>query len=69
MLFRKDMEPRCGYCRFSAPAEEGIVICRKRGLMPETNYCRKFRYDPLRRTPPKPTAPDFSKYDKKDFTL
>ena len=47
MLFRKNMEPRCGYCRFAAEAEPGLVICRKRGIRPESEHCRKFRYDPL----------------------
>ncbi len=29
MLFRKDIEPRCTYCRYAAPAEPDTVICRK----------------------------------------
>ena len=69
MLFRKNMEPRCGYCRFAAEAEPGLVICRKRGIRPESEHCRKFRYDPLKRTPPKPRVADFEKYDKRDFSL
>lgn len=69
MLFRKHMDPYCGYCRFSAAAEPGTVICRKKGIMPENSRCRCFRYDPLRRTPPKPVQPDFSKYDDNDYSL
>ena len=69
MLFRKNIEPRCGYCRFAAIAEPGTVICRKRGIRPETEQCRKFRYDPLKRTPPKPKLVDFEKYDSRDYSL
>lgn len=69
MLFRKHIEPRCAYCRFSAPAEAGTVICKKRGIREESDHCRRFRYDPLRRVPPKPLAVDFSKYDDRDFSL
>ena len=69
MVFRKNIEPRCGYCRHSAPVEEGLVICKKKGVIPEEGHCSRFRYDPLRRTPPKPLSPDFSKYDDRDYSL
>ena len=69
MVFRKDMEPRCGYCSYGSPAEEGTVICRKRGIVLESDACRKFKYDPLRRTPPKPLQADFTKYDERDYSL
>lgn len=69
MLFRKNIEPNCGYCRFAAPADRGNVICRKRGIVSETAHCRRFRYDPLRRTPPRPLAVDFSEYDDRDYSL
>ena len=39
-LLRKNIEPRC----------------RKRGVVNGTDHCRSFRYDPLRRTPPKPAV-------------
>ena len=69
LLFRKDIEPHCSYCRYSAPAEPGMVICRKKGIIPESEGCRRFRYDPLRRTPPKPVRMDFSRYDARDYSL
>lgn len=69
MLFRKDMEPRCAYCSFAASAELGTVICRRKGIMPESSKCRRFRYDPLRRTPPRPIIPDFTEYDDADYSL
>lgn len=69
MLFRKDIEPRCTYCRYSAPAEPETVICRKKGVRSAGDHCRSFRYDPLRRVPPKPKSVDFTKYDKEDYSL
>ena len=69
MLFRKNIDPRCGYCRFSAPAEPDTVICRKKGIRDACDHCGRFRYDPLRRVPPKPKLVDFTKYDKEDFSL
>ncbi len=69
MLFRKDLEPRCAYCAHAAVAGENKMACRKQGIIPPAYSCRKFSYDPLKRTPPKPLAPNFKKYDKKDFSL
>ena len=69
MLFRKDIEPHCAYCTYGAPADPGTVICRKKGIRLETDKCRKFQYDPLKRTPPRPTQTDFEQYEDKDFSL
>ena len=69
MVFRKKIEPRCAYCRFSAPAGEDTVACRKKGVMSASDHCRRFRYDPLRRTPPRPVNPDFTKFDDRDYSL
>ena len=40
MLFRKDIEPRCTYCRYAAPAEPETVICRKKGVRSAGDHCR-----------------------------
>lgn len=69
MLFRKNIPPRCGYCKFGAVAEPGTIICKKKGIRQETDKCRKFQYDPLKRVPPKPATVDFTKYDERDFSL
>lgn len=69
MLFRKDIEPRCAYCVYAAPAEPETVICRKKGIRLETDKCRKFQYDPLKRVPPRPKSMDFNEYDEKDYSL
>ena len=55
MLFQKNIEPRCTYCQRGTPLDEEKI--------------RSFKYDPLKRVPPPPVAPDFSKLKDEDFTL
>lgn len=69
MLFRKGIEKSCTYCQFGTMPEEGVVLCSKRGMLSPYRKCRKFRYDPTKRVPPKPRALDFEKYDQEDFSL
>lgn len=69
MLFEKDMDPRCAYCKRGAPLAEGRVMCLKKGIVSAGDSCRKFRYDPLKRVPPKPAKADFSRLKDEDFVL
>lgn len=69
MLFRKSIEPRCIYCQRGADLNNGDVICAKKGIVSEGYHCRHFVYDPLKRQPPVPAVPDFSKLDEEDFSL
>ena len=69
MLFEKNMEPRCFYCVRYTPLDGEQVVCIKKGVVPAGGSCRSFRYDPLKRVPPRPHAPDFSHLKDEDFTL
>ena len=69
MLFEKNMEPRCFYCVRCTPLDGEQVVCIKKGVVPAGGSCRSFRYDPLKRVPPRPHAPDFSHLKDGDFTL
>ena len=69
MLFSKKIEPRCAYCKRGAPLEGDRLICVKKGIVTAGGHCRAFCYDPLRRLPPKPALPDFSRFDGEDFSL
>ena len=69
MLFRKDIEPRCAYCCRGQGISEREVACVKRGVVPAENSCRSFRYDPLKRVPPRPVKADFSKLKDEDFKI
>ena len=68
-LFQRDIEPRCAYCAKGAAAGEDGVLCAKRGLVSPEDSCRSFRYDPLKRVPPKPVQLDLSGLDEEDFKL
>ena len=67
-MFRK-MEKNCAYCQFGTPLSDGTVACAKRGAVEADCKCWSFTYDPLKRIPSKPKAPDFSKFKDEDFTL
>lgn len=69
MLFKKDIEPRCAYCKRGAVLDEDRVMCMKKGIVSPTGSCRKFKYDPLKRVPPKPAVADFSHLKEEDFAL
>ncbi len=69
MLFRKKIERACIYCQFGTALDDNQILCSKKGLRSCENPCRKFRYDPCKRIPPKAKALDFSKYDEEDYSL
>lgn len=69
MLFRKNIEPCCAYCRFGIEIGENEVACRKRGVLEKYDACRRFRYDPLKREPEAAPSLDPSRYCAADFAL
>ncbi len=69
MLFRKKIERSCAYCAYGANLGDGQILCSKRGFVCADGKCRKFSYDPCKRIPPKPKAPDFDRFTDEDFTL
>lgn len=70
MLFERDIEPRCAYCKRGAALEGDRVVCIRKGIVSSAGSCRGFQYDPLKRVPPKPLpVPDFSRLKEEDFVL
>ena len=69
MLFAKKIEPRCSYCQRGTCLDEERVICLKRGVVSSGGHCRAFRYDPLKRVPPKPAALELGRLRDEDFVL
>lgn len=60
MLFKKDMEPRCAYCKRGTLLGDDRVMCLKKGIMSAAGSCRAFRYDRssgCRPSPPTRTSP------------
>ena len=68
-LFRKNMEKRCAYCAFGSVINEREVACARKGVMDAAGHCRAFRYDPLKRVPPRPAALKSEQYTAEDFKL
>ncbi len=69
MLFEKNIEPHCVYCQWGTPLDENRIVCRKKGIVAAGGSCRRFRYDPLKRIPPKPLAITFDHLKDEDFVL
>jgi len=69
MLFRKKIQRACEYCVFGGKADSDRIICQKCGIVPPDHHCRRFRYDPLKRIPPRPAAENFQQYQDADFSL
>ncbi len=67
--FRRDIEPRCAYCAHGTAVNEREVACSRKGVVDGGDHCRHFRYDPLRRVPPRPAALDPNAHSPEDFSL
>ena len=52
-LFQTSIEPRCAYCAKGRELGPDQILCPKRGVMSGGSHCRAFRYDPLKRVPPR----------------
>lgn len=69
MLFQKNIEPRCVYCKRGVALDEEQILCSRKGVVDPGGACRAFRYDPLKRVPQKPVVVNFSHLKKEDFML
>lgn len=69
MLFRKNVAKFCAYCKHAGQVKEDTMLCKKKGFVSCGDHCHAFRYDPLKRTPPRTTAMDFGDYKSTDFSL
>ena len=63
-----DISTKCIYCETGVISADGsAVLCTKKGVMQPDSYCKKFRYDPLKRTPD--TLKLRSDFSADDFSL
>ena len=68
-LFQKKFEPRCTYCAHGRAMGEDQVVCPKKGVMAAGSHCRSFKYDPLKRVPPRPMKLETAGLSEEDFQL
>lgn len=67
-LFGNGIKPACKYCEEAfSRLDDDKVMCMKRGIVSTDYSCRKFRYNPLLRVPPRPLA--LEKLEKAEFEL
>lgn len=67
MIFSKDITPVCAYCEHGHRiVSTDDIVCAKKGIVKASYGCRKFRYTPLKRVPPKKAAVQHD-YTKEDF--
>lgn len=68
LLFNKKQEKYCKHCIHGKTLEyTGEVFCKKRGFVSPLTKCRKYKYDPIKRTPQ--VAKLNTAYKKDDFVL
>ncbi len=67
MLFSSDIRKICALCENSVPVDEETVLCRKKGPVGALDTCRRFKYDPLKRTPSAPA--ELKEFSEDDFKL
>lgn len=68
-LFQTSIEPRCAYCAKGRTLNPEQVACPKKGVMSAGSHCASFRYDPLKRVPPRPAKLSLSNFSEEDFRL
>ncbi len=66
-MFNKDTRKSCEWCKYSHKSEyNDELFCIKCGVTEKFEICRKYKYDPLKRTPEKRIiSTEFSKSDFK----
>ena len=66
--FNKKLQKSCAYCVHSKILEfSNETVCKKRGVTEVRDYCRSYKYDPLKRVPQKAKISD--NYSAEDFKL
>ncbi|MBE6787572.1 MAG: hypothetical protein E7537_04410 [Ruminococcaceae bacterium] len=66
--FNKNLPKSCSYCVYGKVLEfTNETICKKHGVMPERDYCKSYKYDPLKRVPKAQKIAD--NYTEEDFKL
>lgn len=68
-LFQTSIEPRCAYCAKGRELDRNQVVCPKKGVMSAGSSCPSFRYDPLKRVPPRPARLPAASLSDEDFKL
>jgi hypothetical protein len=69
MLFDRNIEPSCSYCRYGTALGQDEIMCIKRGIMAAHGSCMAFRYEPTKRIPEVSPGFNVSGLSEDDFSL
>ena len=69
MLYDRDIEPNCAYCRHSSTLGADEVVCVRRGIMSGTGSCGAFSYEPTKRAPGAICKLKPTELTEEDFTI
>ena len=68
LLNKKQYPPKCEYCSRGRLSPDGeSVLCPKKGIMELNDFCRRYKYDVLKRVPVKQQI--IQPADPKEFEL
>ncbi|MBR3909550.1 MAG: hypothetical protein IKJ50_07525 [Clostridia bacterium] len=66
--FNKNLQKSCSYCVHGRVLiGTNSAICKKHGVTDKRDYCRSYKYDPLKRVPQTVRISD--NYSDEDFKL
>ena len=67
-LFSNNEPHCCNCCRNGRVSNAGDkILCPHKGVVEADFCCKKYRYDPLKRVPPRP--PTLPVFDSEDFKI
>jgi len=69
VLFRRNMEPCCVYCRHGMSLGFEEIACSKRGIMTTEGHCTLFSYEPTKRQPEYASTQAVKKVSIEDMSL
>jgi len=69
LLFSRNIEPSCAYCRYGVSLGYDEVACSKRGIMSEEGKCGAFKYEPTKRKPEYMRPPITPEVSEDDFRI
>lgn len=67
-IFNNNIVKSCDYCRHSIKSSAyPLILCKFKGPVGTENCCRKYVYDPIKRTPMQSSG--LQNFNAKDFEL
>ncbi len=67
----KDIKPAssCNMCLFRGELTDGFFNCSKKGKVRPSDVCKKYKFDPFSKRPPRQRRFDTSMFDPLDFDI